>query len=99
MSAVESLLVYYTLLILEAWIWMWGCYKAAVDRPPPPSRVDLSTMTAERGEIYQNVPLPGYPIPVGDLPFLVDDDISEDEEITWALCRLCLNRFGGPSGI
>ena len=56
-------------------------------------------MAAERAELCQHVPLPGYPIPVGNLPFLVDDDISEDEEITWALCRLCLNRFGGPSGI
>ena len=46
-----------------------------VDRPPPPARVDLATITVEREEIYQHVPPPGEPIPVGDLPFLVDDDI------------------------
>ena len=38
-------------------------------------------------------------MPVGDLPFLVDDDIPEDEDIAWAVCRLCLNRSVGPSGM
>ena len=32
-------------------------------------------------------------------PFLVDDSIPEDEDITWAVRRLLLNRLGGPSGI
>ena len=32
-------------------------------------------------------------------PFLVDDSIPEDEEIAWAVLRLCLNRSGSPSGM
>ena len=62
---------------------MRGWYKDAVDRPPPPSRVALTTMTAKREELYRHAPPPGDPIPVGDLPFLVDDEILEDEEIIW----------------
>ena len=50
-------------------------YKNAVDLPPPPPRMDIATMTAERFDIYRHVPLPGDPIPVGDLPFLVDESI------------------------
>ena len=34
---------------------------------------------------------PGEPIPVGNLSFLVDGGIPEDEEIVWAVRRLCLN--------
>ena len=68
-SAVESLLTSDPSLILESWIRMRGWYKAAVDRPPPPDRVALDTMTAEREELYRNDPPPGEPIPVGDLPF------------------------------
>ena len=56
-------------------------------------------MAAERAELCQHVPLPGYPIPVGNLPFLVDDDIPEDEEIAWVVRRLCLNLLGSSSGM
>ena len=56
-------------------------------------------MTAEREEICRHVPPLGEPIPVGDLPLLVDDYIPEDEEIAWAVCRLLLNCLGGPSGM
>ena len=58
-------------------------------------------MTAEREDLYWHVPSPGELIPVGDLPFhfSVDDSILEDEDITWAVHRLLLNRLGGPSGI
>ena len=78
---------------------MWGWYKAAVDRPPPSARVALANMTAEREDLYRHIPPPGEPIPVGDLPLLVNDDIPEDEEIAWAVHMICLNRFGGPSGM
>ena len=52
-------------------------------------------------DLYCHVPPPVDPIPVGDhpFPFLVDDNILEDEEISWAVRRLCLNRSGGPSGM
>ena len=47
-------------------------YKYTLDRPPPPARVDLATMTKEREELYWQVLLSGDPIPVGELPLLVD---------------------------
>ena len=86
-------------LIREAWIGMQGWYKEAVDRPPPPARVALATMTMEREELYRYVPLPGETIPVGEptFPLLVDDSIPEDEDIAWTVRRLCLNRSCGPS--
>ena len=76
---------------------MQGWYKDAVDCLPPPARVALITMTAEREELYRHVPSLGDTTPVGDLPFSVDDGIPEDEDIAWAVRRLCLNRSGGPS--
>ena len=90
-SVVGSLLASDLPLIRETWIRMWGWYKDAVDRPPPISRMALATMTAEREEFYRHVPHPGETIHVGDLPFLVGDGIPEDEEISWAICRLHLN--------
>ena len=56
-------------------------------------------MTVERGELYRHVPPPADPILVGDLTFSVDDEISEDEEISWAVRSICQNRSGGPSGM
>ena len=38
-------------------------------------------MKEEREELYQYVPPTVEPIPVGDLTFLMDDDIPEDEDI------------------
>ena len=97
-SAVESLLASDPPLIRESWIRMQGWYKEEVDRIPLPSRVSLTTMTAEREHLYWHVPLMGEAIPVQDPPFTlsVDDSIPEDEEIASAVCRLCLNLSGGP---
>ena len=75
----ESLLLSDPPITQESWIQMIGCYKDAVDLPPPPTRVAISTMTAERVKLYQNVPPPGHPIPVGVQPVPVDDSIPEDE--------------------
>ena len=36
---------------------------------------------------------------MGDLSFLVDDDILDDEEIAWEVRRLRLNCSGGTSGM
>ena len=74
-------------------------YKYAIDRLPPPVRVDLVTMTAEREELYRHAPSTGEPIPVGNLPVSVDDGILEDEEIAWVVRRLRLNHSGCPSRI
>ena len=75
---------------------MQGWYKEAVEHPPPPSRLALTTMNSERKELYRHVKLKGEPIPVGEPPlsFSVDYSIQEDEEIAWAVLRLCLNRLG-----
>ena len=48
-----------------------------MDLPPPPHKVALATMMAEGEDIYWHVPQLGDPIPVGDLLFLVDDDVPE----------------------
>ena len=37
---------------------MRGCYRAAVDHDPPPSRITLERITAERVEIYHAVTPP-----------------------------------------
>ena len=92
-SAVKSLITYDPPLVCEAWIWMQVWYKEAVNRPPLPARVYLATITAEREDLYRHVPSPGDPIPVEDPPFSlsVDDSIPDDEEISLAVRRLCLN--------
>ena len=73
----ESLLASDLPLIREAWIRIQGWYMEAFERPPPQAIVAVSTMTAVREELYQNVPSSGEPIPVEDTPFhlLVDDSI------------------------
>ena len=76
---------------------MIGWYKDTVDLPPPPARVAIATMTEERVELYLHVAPPGQPISVGVQPFLLDDSIPEDKEISREVRRLRLNRSGGPS--
>ena len=98
-SEVESLLASASSLICKVWIRMRGWYKYVLDRPPPPSRAALATMVAEMEELYRHVQFPGDPIPVGDIRFSLDDGIAEDEDITWAVHMLCLNRSGVPSGM
>ena len=78
---------------------MQGYDKDVVDCSPPIPRVALATMTAEREELYQNLPPTVDQIPMGDLPFLVDYGIPEDEDISWAVRRLCLNSSCGPAGM
>ena len=95
----DSLLASYPPLIGEAWIQMRGCYKATVDRPPPPSRVAIATMAVERVELYWHVTPQVEPILEGELNSLLYGAIPEDEEITWAVRRILLNRLGGFSGM
>ena len=66
---IESVLTSNMHLIQEAWICMRGWYKDTLDRPPPPTRVAISTMTAEWVDLYQNVLPSGQPIPMGVQPF------------------------------
>ena len=78
---------------------MRGWYKDALDRPPPPYRVAIATMTAYKVELYRHVPPPGQPIHVGVHHFLVNDSILENKDIAWAVCRLYLNRSDVLSGM
>ena len=56
-------------------------------------------MMAEQVALYRKIPPPGQPITMEVQPFLVEDSIPEEEEIAWAVHRLCLNWSGGPSGM
>ena len=86
-------------LIQESWHSIKGWYKAAVDCAPPPARVTLEQITAERVALYSYVPPPGENIPISIRPFLVDESVPEEDEIEWAVKRLCNNRSRGPSGM
>ena len=65
-------------LIQEAWYMIQGWYKAAVDCDPPPARVTLERITAERVAQYSYVPPLGGNIPVTIQPYLVDDSVPEE---------------------
>ena len=91
----EFLLASDTPLIREAWIRIWGWYKDTADRPPPPARVAIAAMTADLVDIYWHIPPLGQPIPMGVQPFLVDESIPEDKDISWSMRRLSLNHSGG----
>ena len=67
--------------------------------PPPPARLSLETLMAERVGIYAHFPLPVIHIPIGVAPFPVDDTIPGEEEIPEAVMRLRLHFTGSPSGI
>ena len=95
-TEVEALLIYNTPLLKEAWIRMRGCYLKAEDQPPPPERVAIARMTAERVALYQRVLHPGRSIPVAAMPFLVDESVPDKEKVPWAVCRFYKNRAGGP---
>ena len=63
-AEVEALMKADPPLIQEAWYHIQGWYKAAVDRAPPPARVTLKRITAERVALYSRVPPSGENIPV-----------------------------------
>ena len=67
-----------------------------VDRAPPPARVTLEMVTAERVALYSYVLPLGENIPVAIQQFQLDDSVPEDGEIEWPVKRLCNNRSGGP---
>ena len=68
-------------LIQEAWHRIQGWYKDAVDHAPPPARVTLERITAERVALYSYVPPPGENIPIAIQPFQVYDSVLEEGEI------------------
>ena len=86
-------------LLREAWHWIKGWYKAAVDRAPPPTRVTLERITAERVELYIYVPPPGTNIPISVQPFPVDNSVPTEGKIEWVVTQLRNHHSGGPSGM
>ena len=69
---VETLLGSDPPLHREDWHRIKGWYRAAVERAPPPARVTLERITAERVELYSYVPTPGENIPIS-VGFLSDE--------------------------
>ena len=68
-------------IIQEEWQRIKGWYKAAVDRAPPPARVTLERITAERVELYSYVPPPGKNIPISVQMFPVEDLVPTEDNI------------------
>ena len=50
-------------------------------------------------ELYSYVPPLGMNISIFVQPFLVDDSVPTEDEIEWAVTRLCNHRSRGPSGM
>ena len=98
-SAVEALLGEDPPNAKEAWRRMKGWYQAAAKRGPPPAQATLERITAERTELYSQVPSPGENIPVTVEPALIDDSVPTEDEIEAAVKKLRRNRSGGPSRI
>ena len=98
-SAVEALLKEDLPNAKEAWRRMKGWYQAAAKRGPPPARATLERITAERTEMYSQVPSPGENILVTVEPAIIDDSVPTEDEIAAAVKKLRRNRSGGPSRI
>ena len=95
----EALLGSDTALNREAWHHIKGWYQATVNRAPPPARVTLERITAERVELYSYNPPLGANIPISMEPLPVDDSVPTGDKIKWAVKRLKNHRSGGPSGM
>ena len=80
----------------EAWRRMKGWYRAAVNRGLPPARATIERITAERVELYSQVPSPGDNIPVTVNPSKIDDSVPTEDEIAEVVQKLRSNRSGGP---
>ena len=78
---------------------MKGWYNAVVDRAPPPTRVTLEQIMAERVDLYCHVQSLGDNIPISINPFKVEDLVPTEDEIDWAVRRICKNHSRGPSGM
>ena len=86
-------------LIQEAWHRIKGWYKAAVDRAPPPARVTLGKITAERVDLYSYVTSLGTNIPICVKPVPVEDSVPTEDKIEGAVKNLRRNQSGGTSGM
>ena len=76
---------------------MRGWYIDAANRPPPPERVSLVTLTEERADLYAHVPPPGQPIPVEVVLLTVYYNIPRGGVISEVVLRMQLHHTRGPS--
>ena len=67
--------------------------------PPLPAHVDIKRMSEERAELYRIHPTPGRSTLVALDLLPVNDSLPEDKEVDGAVCHICLERYGGPSGM
>ena len=79
--------------------WMNEWYKSAFDCAPPTAQVTLELITAERVDLYFQVPPPGEKIPASVKPFQVEDWVPTKDDIEWAVMRFQNNRSGVSSGM
>ena len=85
--------------VKAAWDKVKAWYKVAENRPPKPSREELSKVTEEYANLYTRSTPPGEPIPVLVEPFDVSDEVPSEDEIASAVRGLRSGKAPGPSGL
>ena len=78
---------------------MRGWYIAELYHASPPARITLEKITAEHVELYRAIPPPGENIPISRNISHIDDSVTTEEEVEWAVHILRGNRLGGTSRI
>jgi hypothetical protein len=79
--------------LLKAW------YRQATGRPLKPTREDISKISDDFEELFSNHPPPGDPLPIHVQPFVISDDIPDEEEIGRAIMRLSNGKSPGATGM
>ena len=96
---IDTLLYSYTTLHKGTWYHMKGWYKTAANHAPPPTRLTLNQIMAERVVWYCRKPPLGDNIPISVDPFPLEDSITTEEKTKWEMRRLRVNPYGSPSGM
>jgi hypothetical protein len=64
-----------------------------------PTREDISKISDDFEELLSNHPSPGDPLPIHVQPFVISDDILDEEEIGRAIMRLSNGKSPGATGM
>ena len=83
----------------EALHRMKGWYRAAVNRAPPPARVNLERIMEDWVYLYRYVPPPVENIPISVETFPVEDLVPTEDNIKYAVKLLHNHRSRGSSGM
>ena len=70
-------------------------YQTAVDCALSPARVTLERIMGEQVDLYCHIPPPGENIPVSVDTFPVEDSVTTEDDIEWAVKRLRNHRSRG----